>query len=101
MDSENSDFDEIEDDKTTTNSKAQVPKPSTSRPTYKPKRTTKKKRTSKISFSNKELQVLSKTLINLLPSKDGIDSKPKDNDDDRMDDDDETENPLRFIFFSS
>ena len=38
MDSENSDFDGIEDDQTsatTTNSKAQVPKPSTSRPTYK------------------------------------------------------------------
>ena len=102
MDSQNSDFDEIEDDKTTTNSKAQVPKPSTSRPAYKLRAKTKKQRTSKILFSKKELQVLSKTLINLMPSKDastvGFDTKTKDNDDDRMDNDDETENLLRFIF---
>ena len=80
----------------------EIPKPSRSRPSFKAKTKTKIQKTSKIAYSKQELQVISKTLLKLLSTKEesinGTESKPKEDDDDELEDD--MENPARFLRFS-
>ena len=103
MDTDNSDYEEMENkscNNTSKKIKIKISKPS--RPSYKAKSKSKRHGTSKMAFSKQELQVLSKTLLKLLPTKEesmnGTCSKLKEEDDDDIEDD--MENPTRFLGFN-